>query len=173
MAEQEAIHVYTDGGCQGNGKKSNVGGYGVVLKWKGRTREMSRGFADTTNNRMEMQAAIDGLDAVLSIPGYADSPKPVILYSDSGYMLEGLIKKWYVGWQRKNWKTSSGSKAKNIEHWKELIRIVGEFEAHGVQLSFEQVKGHSGHPENERCDELATQAMADILLVPRSERPAG
>lgn len=156
----EAIHLYTDGGCQGNGKKQNVGGYGIVMKWKAKTREFSRGFRNTTNNRMEMQAAVDGLRMILSIPGYAG--QPVVLCSDSGYMLEGLTKKWYVGWKQKGWKTSARKPVANQDLWEELVGIVETFERLDGELTFEQVKGHAGHPENERCDVLATAAMADL-----------
>lgn len=150
------VTIFTDGAARGN--PDGPGGYGTILQYVDpagtlHEREFSAGYKKTTNNRMELMAAIIGLEALRK-------PCRVDLYSDSKYLTDAFNQKWIDSWQKKNWKTSSGSAVKNRELWERLLRAM---EAHSV--SFHWVKGHDGHPENERCDQLATSAAdGDELL---------
>lgn len=137
------VTIYTDGACSGNPGK---GGYGVILSYGGRTKELSEGFLCTTNNRMELLAAITGLAAL-------KEPCKVSLYSDSKYLIDAVNKKWIASWQKNGWKNSKKEPVKNRRLFEELIRLMS---IHDVELIW--VKGHDGHPENERCDFLATSA---------------
>ena len=150
------VTIFTDGAARGN--PDGPGGYGTILQYVDTAgtlheREFSAGYKKTTNNRMELMAAIIGLEALRK-------PCRVDLYSDSKYLTDAFNQKWIDSWQKKNWKTSSGSAVKNRELWERLLRAM---EPHSV--SFHWVKGHDGHPENERCDQLATSAAdGDELL---------
>lgn len=150
------VTIFTDGAARGN--PDGPGGYGTILQYVDpagtlHEREFSAGYKKTTNNRMELMAAIIGLEALRK-------PCRVDLYSDSKYLTDAFNQKWIDSWQKKNWKTSSGSAVKNRELWERLMRAM---EPHSV--SFHWVKGHDGHPENERCDQLATSAAdGDELL---------
>lgn len=150
------VTIFTDGAARGN--PDGPGGYGTILQYVDKTgtlheREFSAGYKKTTNNRMELMAAIVGLEALVK-------PCQVDLYSDSKYLTDAFNQKWIDSWQKKNWKTSSGSAVKNRELWERLLRAM---EPHSVL--FHWVKGHDGHPENERCDQLATSAAdGDGLL---------
>ena len=150
------VTIFTDGAARGN--PDGPGGYGTILQYVDpagtlHEREFSAGYKKTTNNRMELMAAIIGLEALRK-------PCRVDLYSDSKYLTDAFKQKWIDSWQKKNWKTSSGSAVKNRELWERLLRAM---EPHSV--SFHWVKGHDGHPENERCDQLATSAAdGDELL---------
>ena len=150
------VTIFTDGAARGN--PDGPGGYGTILQYVDpagtlHEREFSAGYKKTTNNRMELMAAIIGLEALRK-------PCRVDLYSDSKYLTDAFNQKWIDSWQKKNWKTSSGSVVKNRELWERLLRAM---EPHSV--SFHWVKGHDGHPENERCDQLATSAAdGDELL---------
>jgi ribonuclease HI len=137
------VTIYTDGACSGNPGK---GGFGVILNYMGRIKEISEGFECTTNNRMEIMAALTGLNAL-------KEPCKVILYSDSKYLVDSVNQKWIDSWQKNGWKNSKREKVKNKELFEELIRLLN---IHDVELRW--VKGHDGHPENERCDFLATSA---------------
>ncbi len=137
------IEIYTDGACSGN---PGPGGWGALLRWNGKTKELSGGTADTTNNRMELMAAISALEA-LKEPVTAD------LYTDSAYVRDGIAK-WIIGWKKNGWKTADKKPVKNAELWQRLD------EARKIhKVDWHWVKGHAGHPENERCDELAREAM--------------
>jgi len=143
------IFAYTDGACSGN---PGPGGWGVLLIARDgeavlKERELSGGAEDTTNNRMELMAAISALEAL-------DRPGAVTLVTDSVYVKDGLTK-WIHGWKRNGWKTASKKPVKNEELWKRLDTAVAR---HSV--TWEWVKGHAGHPENERADELARAGMA-------------
>ncbi len=143
------VTIYTDGSARGN--PDGPGGYGTVLQYvdsRGRLheREYSAGYKKTTNNRMELMAAIAGLEALTK-------PCEVELVSDSKYLTDAFNRNWMEGWLKKNWKTAGGSAVKNVDLWKRLLRAM---EPHRV--NFIWVKGHDGHPENERCDSLATCA---------------
>lgn len=143
------VTLYSDGSARGNPK--GPGGYGCVLQYvdsKGmlHEREFSAGYVKTTNNRMEMMAVIVGLEALTK-------PCQVLVVSDSKYVTDTFNQHWIENWQKKNWKTSTGKPVKNKALW---IRMLKAMEPH--QVVFQWVKGHAGHPENERCDQLATAA---------------
>ena len=143
------VKIYTDGAARGN--PDGPGGYGAVLQYidtKGQLheRELSRGYKKTTNNRMELMAAIAGLEAL-------NRPCQVNLYSDSKYLVDAFNQHWIENWVRKGWKRGKNEPVKNIDLWK---RLLAAKEPH--QVTFIWVKGHDGHPQNERCDALATGA---------------
>ncbi|MBR5309008.1 MAG: ribonuclease HI [Clostridia bacterium] len=135
------VYLYTDGACRGNPGK---GGWGAILKYGKFVRELSGGEPMTTNNRMELLGAINGLEAL-------KEPCKVYLTSDSKYLVDGITKGWARSWKAKNWKKADGKPALNPELWDRLITLCDTHE-----VEFIWVKGHAGHPENERCDELAT-----------------
>ena len=141
------VEIYTDGACRGNPGK---GGWGAVLVYNGREKELSGGERETTNNRMELTAAIKAL-------GQLREPCEVTLTSDSKYLIDAITKGWVKSWRSKGWKKSDGSKALNVDLWEELLPLL---DTHKV--TFVWVKGHDGHPYNERCDKLATD-FADSL----------
>ena len=136
------VHVWTDGACLGN---PGPGGWGALLRWNGSERELSGGEALTTNNRMELMAAIEALDAL-------KRPCEVILTTDSQYVRQGITS-WLHNWKRNGWKTSARKPVKNADLWERLDRSVNRH-----RVRWEWVKGHSGHPENERADALASAA---------------
>ncbi|MEP0191639.1 MAG: ribonuclease HI [Erythrobacter sp.] len=136
------VEIFTDGACKGN---PGPGGWGVLLRMGAHEKELSGGEADTTNNRMELTAAIEGLKALIE-------PCSVNLYSDSKYVLDGMTK-WVEGWQRRGWINASKKPVRNADLWHELIDISAQH-----QVEWHWVKGHSGHPENERADRLASDA---------------
>ena len=143
------VILYTDGAARGN--PEGPGGYGAILEYidtKGQlhTKEMSQGYVKTTNNRMELMAVITGLEAL-------NRPCEVDVYSDSQYVINAFNQHWIDSWIRKNWKRGKNEPVKNVDLWK---RMLAAKEKH--QVSFQWVKGHNGHPQNERCDELATTA---------------
>ena len=135
------IYLYTDGAASGN---PGPGGYGVVLKCGSLRKEMSGGFACTTNNRMELLAVITGLEAVKWDNAVVE------VYSDSNYVVKAVTEKWLDNWQRRGWK-----KVKNIDLWVRFLEVYGRH-----RVTFHWLKGHAGHPENERCDALAVDAGA-------------
>lgn len=133
------IELFTDGAAQGN---PGPGGYGLILRSGKHYKELSQGFELTTNNRMELLAVIVGLEQ-LKKPG-----TPVTVFSDSKYVVDATEKGWIKGWQARGFK-----KVKNVDLWKRFIEIAKQH-----QVKFKWIKGHAGHPENERCDELAVLA---------------
>ncbi len=135
------VNVYTDGACRGNPGK---GGWGAILEYKGIRREMSGGERETTNNRMELTAVIEALSAL-------KEPCEVTLYSDSKYVIDGLSKGWARSWKKNGWKKADKSPALNPELWDKLLELTDYH-----TLEYVWIKGHDGHPENERCDTLAT-----------------
>ena len=137
------VEIFTDGACSGN---PGPGGWGAVLRYGGHERELSGGAEQTTNNRMEMMAAIAALEAL-------KRPSRVRLTTDSTYVRDGVTK-WLAGWKMRGWKTAAKTPVKNQDLWKRLEAALG---AH--QIDWQWVKGHSGHPENERADDLARQAI--------------
>lgn len=150
------VTIYTDGAARGN--PDGPGGYGSIIQYVDSTgklheREFSCGYKKTTNNRMELMAAIVGLEALTK-------PCDVDLYSDSKYVIDAFNQHWIDSWLKNNWKNSQKKPVKNVDLWKRLLRAK---EAHNV--TFHWVKGHDGHPENERCDTLATTAAdgSDLL----------
>ena len=138
------VEIYTDGACSGN---PGAGGYGAILVYRGREKELSGGQAQTTNNRMELTAVIEALRAL-------NEPCEVTLTSDSKYVVDGIEKGWARSWQAKGWKKSDGKPALNPDLWGELLELL---EKH--QVTFVWVKGHDGHPYNERCDALAVSEI--------------
>ena len=157
------IEIYTDGACKGN---PGPGGYGVVLIAGGRKKELSGGFRKTTNNRMELLACIEGLR-------FLTRPCSVVLTSDSKYVVNAIVKGWAKRWRSNGWKLSPSKPAKNPDLWSDLLELC---ETHSV--SFKWVKGHSEHPENERCDVLAVAAsngkdLPADLAFENPEVPAG
>lgn len=143
------VSIYTDGSARGN--PDGPGGYGTVLQYvdaKGEIheKELSAGYKKTTNNRMELMAVIVGLEAL-------NRPCQVELYSDSKYVIDAFEKNWVDSWLRNGWKNSQKKPVKNIDLWKRLLEAKSKHQVH-----FNWVKGHAGHPENERCDKLATSA---------------
>lgn len=134
------VDIYTDGACKCN---PGPGGWGAVLVYGGRERELSGGEPNTTNNRMELMAAICALEAL-------KEPCEVTLTSDSKYMVDSIEKGWVYGWKQRGWKKADKSPALNPDLWERLIALL---DMHKVKLVW--VKGHAGHPYNERCDELA------------------
>lgn len=140
---QDRVVIYTDGGCVPN---PGVGGWGAILIYKGKERELSGSHPETTNNRMEMTAAISSLKAL-------NRPCKVAIHTDSEYLKKGITE-WLPGWKRKNW-TRKGGEIKNVDLWKELDAVASQ---HDVQWRW--VKGHAGVHYNERCDVLASEAIA-------------
>jgi ribonuclease HI len=141
------IRIYTDGAAQGN---PGPGGYGTILRYGNNEKELSEGFRLTTNNRMELLAVIKGLEAIKK------DGIPVTIYSDSQYVVNAIEKGWLWGWEKKNFKDKA-----NPDLWKLYIPLHRRFKP-----KFIWIKGHAGHPENERCDQLAVQAaLGRNLLV--------
>ena len=143
------VEIYSDGSARGN--PDGPGGYGTILRYvdaKGEVheKELSAGYDRTTNNRMELMGAIVGLEAL-------NRPCDVDMYSDSQYVIKAFNEHWIDGWIKKGWKTAGNKPVKNVELWK---RLLAACEPHGIRWNW--VKGHAGHSENERCDQLATTA---------------
>ena len=143
MSKHETIDLFTDGACRGN---PGPGGWGVLLRWRDHEKEMKGGERDTTNNRMEMMAAIKGLESI-------KRPAQIRIYTDSIYVRDGITK-WIHGWKKRDWKTADKKPVKNIDLWK---RLESALEPHAVEWHW--VKGHDGHPENERADALANLGL--------------
>jgi ribonuclease HI len=147
MEEPGKVVIHTDGACSGN---PGPGGWGAILESGTRRTELKGGEALTTNNRMELTAAIEALEAL-------ESPSDVDLYTDSNY-LRGGITQWIGGWKRNGWRTADRKPVKNVELWKRLEQASSR---HTVRWHW--IKGHVGHDDNERADELARQGMAPFL----------
>lgn len=150
------VDIYTDGAARGN--PDGPGGFGTILEYvdpKGQVhkREYSQGYVKTTNNRMELMAVITGLEAL-------NRPCDVTVYSDSQYVVNAFNQHWIDGWLKKGWKRGKNEPVKNTDLWKRLLKAK---EPHNV--TFQWVKGHDGHPQNERCDELATTAADGNELI--------
>ena len=141
------VDIYTDGACSGNPGK---GGWGAILKYGSAVKELSGGEAETTNNRMELTAVIKALEAL-------KEPCEVTLTSDSKYVIDAITKRWAYSWKSNGWRKADKKPALNVDLWEHLLTLL---EKHSV--TFVWVKGHAGHPENERCDELAVQFYNNI-----------
>lgn len=150
VISQKPVTIYTDGACIGN---PGPGGYGVVLLWNTHRRELSGGYQLTTNNRMEMMAAIAGLEAL-------KEPCQVTLYSDSQYLVDAMTKGWAKRWQSNGWRRNAKDLAKNPDLWERLLKLCQEHE-----VTFVWVRGHAGNPENENCDRLAVAAARSQSLA--------
>lgn len=142
MPEKKQVEIFTDGACSGN---PGPGGYGVILRYKGINKELSGGEACTTNNRMELTAVITGLSAL-------KESCCVTLYSDSKYIIDAIQKGWAKKWQANGWMRNKKDPALNPDLWEKLLNLLDRHE-----VNFVWVKGHAGHPENERCDRLAVE----------------
>jgi ribonuclease HI len=137
------VHIYTDGSSRGN---PGPGGYGAIVQYGEHTRELAQGFLETTNNRMEMLAAIAAIEILRE-------PCRVTVHSDSRYLVDAQTKGWIESWKARDWKKKDKSAVKNVDLWKRLEAAIGEH-----QVDWNWVRGHAGHEMNERCDELATRA---------------
>ena len=146
MAAKKQVEIFTDGACSGN---PGPGGYGVILRYKGVSKELSGGEEQTTNNRMELTAVITGLSAL-------KEPCAVTLYSDSKYIIDAIQKGWAKKWRANGWMRNAKDPALNPDLWEKLLDLLEKHE-----VTFVWVKGHAGHPENERCDELARAAASN------------
>ena len=143
------VEIFTDGSCLGN---PGPGGYGAILRYRGREKTFSAGYTRTTNNRMELMAAIVALEALKE---HCD----IVLSTDSQYVRQGITQ-WIIGWKKKGWMTSNRQPVKNVDLWQALD---AEVACHLIEWLW--VKGHSGHPENERCDVLARDAASGKQLA--------
>ena len=143
------VEIYTDGGCRGN---PGVGGWGALLRMGGHEKELKGSEPETTNNRMELTAAIQALKAL-------KCPCKVILTTDSQYVKNGITQ-WLPNWKRNQWRTAAKKPVKNQDLWQQLDEAIQQHE-----IEWTWVKGHAGHDENERVDELANQAMDELLNV--------
>lgn len=146
MKSAPSISIYTDGACEGN---PGPGGYAAIIDDGETRRELTGAEPRTTNNRMELMAAIVGLEAL-------GAPSEVKLTSDSQYVVKGMTE-WIGGWRRRGWRTSSGGAVKNKDLWQRLDRLAKEH-----RVRFLWVRGHAGHPENERADQLAREAIGTL-----------
>lgn len=140
----DVVEIYTDGACSGN---PGPGGWGALLRWRDREREISGGEGETTNNRMELMAAIQALEAL-------NRPSRVRLYTDSKYVKDGITS-WIHNWKKKGWKTSKRKPVKNVDLWQRLDAALGRHE-----VDWLWVPGHAGHKDNERADALARRGIA-------------
>lgn len=140
------VEIFTDGACRGN---PGPGGWGVVLRFGEREKNLHGGEAETTNNRMELMAAIQGLEAL-------KEPCDVVLTTDSRYVMQGITQ-WMAQWKRRGWKTADRKPVKNIDLWQRLDQAVQRH-----QVNWEWVRGHTGHPENEQADRLANRGIDEL-----------
>ena len=141
------IYLYADGACSGN---PGPGGWGTILRYEDTEKEMSGGEMQTTNNRMELTAVIKGLSAL-------KEPCEVIVTSDSRYVVDGIEKGWARSWKKNGWVKSDKKPALNAELWDQLLTLIDRH-----KVTFRWIRGHAGHPENERCDKLATQFQKNL-----------
>jgi ribonuclease HI len=153
MADNKKVVIYTDGACLGN---PGPGGYGVVLLYNNTRKELSGGFRLTTNNRMEIFAAIAGLRAL-------KTNCDVTIYSDSQYVVDAIMRGWASRWKANGWKRNKKEMAVNADLWEQLLSLCAQH-----QVKFVWVRGHAGNKENERCDELAVSAAREKGLPPDS-----
>ena len=142
----DEVEIYTDGACRGN---PGPGGWGALLRFGDKEKTLSGAEQDTTNNRMEMMAAIKALESL-------KRPCKVKLTTDSQYVLKGITE-WLPGWKKRGWKTAARQPVKNVDLWKRLDQV-----ANGHQIDWHWVRGHTGHPENELADQLATGAIDNL-----------
>ncbi|MCB0131599.1 MAG: ribonuclease HI [Caldilineaceae bacterium] len=158
-AAPRPVVIYTDGGCIGN---PGPGGWSAILQYGEHTKELSGRLRDTTNNRMELRAAIEALEALTR-------PCVVELHTDSTYLRDGITK-WVHGWQRNGWRTAAKKPVKNQDLWQRLLAAVAYHEAGGA-VHWKWVKGHAGHDLNERADVLANEAARSVSEADPSDAP--
>jgi ribonuclease HI len=144
--KQNLVEIYTDGACRGN---PGPGGWGVVLRYNGHEKQLHGGEAETTNNRMELTAAIMALESLTR-------PCAVKLTTDSKYVMHGITE-WMVNWKKRGWKTAAKKPVKNVDLWQRLDQALAPH-----QVKWHWVRGHSGHPENELADELANRGIDEL-----------
>jgi len=140
------MRIYTDGACRGNQYGNATGGYGAVIESSQDRIELAQGYADTTNNRMELRAVTAALKTL-------ETPTVLEIFTDSKYVCQAFLDNWIAGWIKRGWKTAAKKPVKNQDLWEELIALANEHD-----ITWTWVKGHSGHPGNERADELACMA---------------
>ncbi|EXJ11176.1 MULTISPECIES: ribonuclease HI [Nitrincola] len=145
-SHSKVVEIYTDGACKGN---PGPGGWGALLRYAGKEKELYGGATNTTNNRMEMMAAVEAL-------GLLKRPCKVILTTDSEYLRKGVTE-WLKGWKKNGWKTASKQPVKNADLWQALDEVIQQHE-----IDWRWVKGHSGHAENERADQLANRGVEEF-----------
>ncbi|GAK59741.1 ribonuclease H [Candidatus Vecturithrix granuli] len=150
MSDMKHVLIYTDGACANN--PYGNGGYGTIIVNGTQRQELSGGFQNTTNNRMEMYAVIKGLEAL-------QEPCEATVYSDSKYLVDSIAKGWVYRWQANNWMRNKKDPALNVDLWQRILDLC---QKHKVTLQW--VRGHAGHPENERCDQLAVRALKQANL---------
>ena len=148
--EEKTVYAYSDGSAIGN---PGPGGYGAVLKWRGHEKELTEGFRHTTNNRMELLGAITALESL-------KGRRTVVLTTDSEYVINGISKGWAAKWKANGWRRNKKERALNPDLWDRLLGVVAK---HDVR--FEWIRGHTGHAENERCDELANGSARGSALT--------
>lgn len=151
VAEMDEIIIYCDGGCRGNQENHNVGGWGAVLQFRGKSKELYGNARNTTNNVMELTGAIRALESLKT------TDIPVSFFIDSAYVVNGM-NSWISGWVSKGWKTASGKPVKNKDLWFHLNQLAAKQKS----ITFNKVKGHNGVALNERADTLANKAMDEI-----------
>lgn len=144
--EESTVEIYTDGACRGN---PGPGGWGAVLRYKGKEKDLYGGERETTNNRMELMAAISALESLTR-------PCRVHLTTDSQYVMKGITE-WMANWKKRGWKTAGRQPVKNVDLWQRLDKALAPH-----QVTWEWVRGHTGHPENERADALANQGIDEL-----------
>ncbi|MGB0935144.1 MAG: ribonuclease HI [Alphaproteobacteria bacterium] len=152
----KVVDIYTDGSCKGN---PGPGGWAAILRYGDTEKEISGGEIQTTNNRMEMMAAIQGLEMLTE-------PVSVRIHTDSQYLKNGMTQ-WIEGWKRKGWKTADRKPVKNVDLWQHLDQLCSN-----LDVEWHWVKGHSGHPENERVDMLARQAIVAVMIEDETQQLA-
>lgn len=143
------VEIYTDGACLGN---PGAGGYGAILRYKGNNKEISGGYENTTNNRMEITAVIEALKLL-------KEPCDITIYSDSQYVCNAITKGWAAKWKSNGWMRNKKEPALNADLWEELLGLI---EKHKVKMVW--IKGHAGHSENEKCDTMAVEAAKKIKI---------
>lgn len=146
MPAAPKLEIYTDGACKGN---PGIGGWGVLMRYGNHEKTLKGAESHTTNNRMELTAAIEALKAV-------KRPCFILLYTDSNYVKTGITE-WIVNWKKRNWKTAQNKPVQNADLWQTLDELA---QMHDIQWQW--IKGHSGHPGNEMADQLANQAIAEL-----------
>lgn len=150
-SNSDPVVIYTDGGAINN---PGPGGYGAVLLYKNKRKEISKGYRQTTNNRMELLACIKALQCF-------KERKSIIIYTDSMYLVNGITKGWAKKWQKNKWMRNLTDRAENIDLWSKLLELTGFH-----QVSFQWIRGHAGIPENEHCDQLVKKAIDQKKLLP-------
>ncbi len=148
MIEKDKVIIYCDGACSGNQFKTNAGGWGAVLKYKDRVKEIHGGELNTTNQRMELTACIKALEQLTA------TAFPVAVYTDSAYLANAMKQKWYVKWQSNGWKNAARKAVENRDLWERLLELLKAY-----HVTFHKVEGHAGDVLNERADKLALQGI--------------